>query len=133
MMREGNQSTEAKMSIRVSDSIHFKSINTGGQEVGNGGDGTFKGAVISKPTINFEPSNKAYGSEVKVTTGDHVSQKASWDADASAKKADEATAKSNGDQKSYSGEDTSKVYANTSAEQSNYLKADLSQQVMAGI
>ena len=36
--------------INISDTIEFKSISTGGQSVGNGGDGTFKGAIISKPT-----------------------------------------------------------------------------------
>jgi hypothetical protein len=122
-----------KPSIHVSDTIQFKSISTGGQDVGNGGDGTFKGAVINKPTLNFDPTNKAYGSDVSVTTGDSVSQKASWDADAIAKKAHEATADSNGNQKSYSGYDTSKVYANTTADQTNHVWADQSQQVMAGI
>src|SRR5215468_986726 len=102
-----------KPSIHVSDSIPFKSIDTGGNSAGNGGDGSFKGAIISKPTINFDPSNKAVGSDVTVKTGDNVYQKASWDADASAKKAKEASADSSGDQKNYSGHDTSKVYANT--------------------
>jgi hypothetical protein len=32
--------TKAKGLINVSDSIEFKSINTGGQSVGNGGDGS---------------------------------------------------------------------------------------------
>ena len=138
-MRENNNRTEAQMmpvpkpSIHVSDSIQFKSINTGGQNVGNGGDGSFKGAIISKPTVNFDPTNKAIGSDVTVKTGDNVYQKASWDADASAKKAYTANANSNGDQKNYSGHDTSKVFANTTADQTNHLWVDQSQQVMAGI
>jgi 3-hydroxyacyl-CoA dehydrogenase len=47
--------------------------------------------------------------------------------------ADGGDAKSNGDQSSSSGYDTSKVYANTTAHQSNYLKADMHQEVAAGI
>ena len=123
----------------VHDSIEFKSISTGGQSVGNGGDGYFKGYVSNTPTIKFEPSNKAEGSDVHVKTGDYVSQKASWDADAGNAKASKESkaeggdAKSNGDQESSSGHDTSKVYANTTAEQDNYLKADMHQEVAAGI
>jgi hypothetical protein len=144
MSREAKLTTEAQMAkgkghISVSDSIEFKSINTGGQSVGNGGDGYFKGSVSNSPSIKFDPSNKAEGSDVYVKTGDYVSQKASWDADGGdAKawkhsKAEGGDAKSNGDQSSSSGYDTSKVYANTTAEQSNYLKADMHQEVAAGI
>ena len=131
--------TKAKGLINVSDSIEFKSINTGGQSVGNGGDGSFKGSISNQPTIKFDPSNKAIGSSVDVKTGDHVSQKADWDAGgANAKaswyaKADGGKATSNGDQSSKSGHDTSKVYADTTAHQSNYLKADMHQEVVAGI
>jgi hypothetical protein len=128
-----------KGSIQVSDSIEFKSINTGGGSAGNGGDGSFKGSISNEPTIKFDPTNKASGAEVKVATGDHVSQKADWDAGGSSatatlwSKAHGGDAESNGSQSSKSGYDTSKVYANTDAEQSNYIKADMHQQVMAGI
>jgi hypothetical protein len=131
--------TKAKGLINVSDSIEFKSINTGGQSVGNGGDGSFKGSISNQPTIKFDPSNKATGSSVDVKNGDHVSQKAYWDADggdATASKFSKAyggDAKSNGDQSSKSGHDSSKVYADTTAHQSNYLKADMHQEVVAGI
>jgi hypothetical protein len=129
----------AKALPHVSDSISFKSISTGGQNVGNGGDGYFKGSISNQPTIKFDPSNTASGAEVKVTTGDHVSQKASWDAsagDATASKYSKAyggDANSNGDQSSSSGYDTSKVYANTTADQKNYLSADQHQDVVAGV
>jgi hypothetical protein len=124
--------------IHISDSIEFKSINTGGQSVGNGGEGTFKGAIINKPTLNFEPTNKAEGADVHVSTGDHVKQTADWDAGgANAKawdaKANGGEAESNGSQKSYSGYDTSKVYANTEATQINKLEVDQHQEVLAGI
>lgn len=129
----------AKGFTHVSDSIEFKSINTGGQTVGNGGDGNFFGKVINAPTINFDPSNKAYGSDVTVKTGDYVKQTADWDAGgANAKaswfaKAHGGSAKSNGDQSSDSGHDTSKVYANTTAHQYNSVVADQHQEVAAGI
>lgn len=123
----------------VSDSIEFKSISTGGQSAGNGGDGYFKGSISNEPTIKYDPYNKASGADVTVKTGDHVSQKAYWDADAgnaTASKGSKAyggDAKSNGDQSSKSGYDTSKVYADTTADQKNYFYADQHQEVAAGI
>ncbi len=74
-----------------------------------------------------------------VNTGDHVHQKADWDAggaNASADwfaKAHGGTATSNGSQNSQSGHDTSNVDASTTAYQTNFLAADMSQSVAAGI
>ncbi|MGY8681016.1 hypothetical protein Q2941_24905 [Bradyrhizobium sp. UFLA05-153] len=125
--------------IHISDSIGFKSIDTGGQSVGNGGDGTFKGAIINKPTLTFDPTNKAEGADVHVNTGDHVKQTADWDAggaNATASwyaKAHGGTATSNGSQSSESGYDTSKVYANTDATQINKLWVDQHQDAAAAI
>jgi hypothetical protein len=129
--------TIAKPSIHVSDSIHFKSIDTG-NSVGNGGEGSFKGYVVNAPTLDFQPYNKADGASVHVSTGDHVDQKAYWDAGKASAEAEKwskayANANSSGDQKSYSGQDTSKVYANTTATQDNSLWVDQHQEVMAGI
>lgn len=123
----------------VSDIIALKSLNTGGQNVGNGGNGTSSGAIINKPTLSFDPTNKADGSSVSVNTGDHVKQSADWSADggnakaAFFSKAYGGDAESNGSQKSYSGYDTSKVYANTDATQMNKLSVDMHQDVAAGI
>ena len=122
----------------IHDSIEFKSISTGNTSAGNGGDGYFKGEVINKPTLDFQPYNKAEGASVSVSTGDHVDQKAYWDAGKASAEAEKwskayADANSNGDQKSYSGHDTSKVYANTTATQDNSLWVDQHQDVMAGI
>jgi hypothetical protein len=123
----------------VSDVIALKSLNTGGQSVGNGGEGSSSGAIINKPTLNFDATNKATGASVSVNTGDHVKQSADWDAGgANAKastfsKAYGGEAESNGSQKSYSGYDTSKVYANTDATQMNKLWVDMHQDVAAGI
>ncbi len=122
-----------------SDSIALKEISTGGQYAGNGGSGYNSGDIISKPSISFDPYNKASGADVHVNTGDQVHQKAYWEAgDANAKadwysKAHGGTANSNGDQSSYSGHDTSKVYADTTAYQTNFLAADMHQSVAAGI
>ena len=127
-----------KPSIHVSDSIEFKSISTGGNSAGNGGDGNFKGYVVNAPTLNFDPSNTANGASVHVNTGDQVDQKAYWDAGKASADAEKmskayANANSNGDQSSKSGYDTSKVYANTDATQKNWLSVDQHQDVMAGI
>jgi hypothetical protein len=143
MMHKSKHWTEAQMTkaklINVSDSIEFKSIGTGNQSVGNGGDGSFSGKIVNQPTISFDPSNKAIGSSVDANTGDHVSQKADWEAggaNATASwfaKAHGGTATSNGNQSSDSGHDTSTVHANTTATQSNSLMADMHQEVLAGI
>ena len=121
------------------DTIAFKSISTGGNSAGNGGDGVNKGDITNNANINFEPSNKAYGSDVDVHTGDKVYQKAYWDAGGANADADKYSkayggeAESNGDQKNYSGHDTSHVSADTTAYQTNFLAADQSQNVYAGI
>jgi hypothetical protein len=124
----------------ASDAISIKSIDTGGQKVGNGGDGHSSGDITNYPTINFDPSNKAGDADVHVNTGDHVSQKAYWDAgganggDASwFAKANGGTAVSDGDQSSSSGHDTSTVDASTTAYQTNMLVADQHQSAVAGI
>jgi hypothetical protein len=122
-----------------SDTVSLKEISTGGNSAGNGGSGYNYGDITSKPSISFDPSNKAYGADVHVNTGDQVHQKAYWDAggaNANANwysKAYGGDANSNGDQKSYSGYDTSKVYADTTAYQTNFLAADQHQSVAAGI
>jgi hypothetical protein len=122
-----------------SDTIAFKSISTGGNSAGNGGDGVNKGNITDNAHIDFNPTNKAYGSDVSVNTGDHVSQKAYWDAGNANAHADKYSAasggdaNSNGSQHNYSGHDTSTVHADTTAYQSNWLAADLSQNVYAGI
>jgi hypothetical protein len=127
----------AKLSF-PSDTIALK-VSTGGNSAGNGGDGVNTGNISSNPTLNFNPYNKADGADVDVKNGDKVYQKADWDAGgANAKaekfsKADGGKAISNGDQESDSGHNKSDVDANTKAYQDNYLKADMSQNVVAGV
>jgi hypothetical protein len=138
LITEEARMTIAKPSIHVSDSIEFKSISTGGNSAGNGGDGSFKGYVVNAPTLSFDPSNTASGASVHVNTGDQVDQKAYWDAGKASADAEKlskayANANSNGDQSSKSGHDTSKVYADTTVTQTNSLMADMHQDVMAGI
>jgi hypothetical protein len=122
-----------------SDAITLKDISTGGNSAGNGGDGYNKGDISNSPHIDFNPHNKAEGADVHVNTGDQVYQKAYWDAGGANAKADDyskahgGTANSNGDQGSWSGHDTSNVSADTTAYQSNFLAADMSQHVAAGI
>jgi hypothetical protein len=126
------------------DTIHIHEITTGSANVGNGGNGTNNGAITDNAKIIFEPYNNADGANVHVNTGDHVHQSASWDAGgANGINVDPpswlhitgsgGTATSSGDQYSQSGYDTSHVYANTTAYQPNYVWADQSQQVYAGL
>lgn len=128
------------MSVHIpSDTVQFHSISTGGNSAGNGGDGINTGNITNNAHIDFNPTNKAYGSDVSVNTGDHVYQKADWDAGNANAHADKyssangGNAESNGDQHNYSGHDTSNVSADTTAYQSNFLAADMSQHVAAGI
>jgi hypothetical protein len=122
-----------------SDTITIKDVSTGDNSAGNGGTGINSGSISNSPSINFNPYNKAEGADVHVNTGDKVYQKAYWDAggaNAEAEKYAKAyggEAESNGDQKSYSGHDTSTVTANTTASQTNILDADQHQTVMAGV
>jgi hypothetical protein len=122
-----------------SDTISLKNISTGGNSAGNGGDGTNSGTISNNPSIKFDPYNKADGSSVHVNTGDDVHQKADWEAGGAGATADifakahGGTATSNGSQVSDSGHDTSNVDASTTAYQTNFLAADMSQSVAAGI
>jgi len=122
-----------------SDTVTLKEIDTGGQYAGNGGSGCNKGDISNEPSITVKPSNQAEGADVHVKTGDEVSQKAYWDAGGANAKADEYSkayggkAYSNGDQRNYGGDDTSKVYAETTAHQSTFLAADTHQSVWAGL
>ncbi len=128
------------MSVHIpSDTVHFNSISTGGNSAGNGGDGINTGNITNNAHIDFNPTNNAYGSDVSVNTGDHVYQKADWDAGGANAHADKYShanggiAESNGSQHNYSGYDTSNVHADTTAYQSNFLAADMSQNVVAGV
>jgi len=122
-----------------SDTIAFKDVDTGGNSAGNGGDGVNTGNITSSPSISFNPYNKAEGADVHVKTGDQVHQKADWDAggaNAEAEKwskAEAGKAISNGDQESDSGHNKSDVDASTTAYQTNFLAANMSQNVAAGI
>jgi hypothetical protein len=121
------------------DTISFKEISTGHNSAGGGGDGYNYGTIVNNPSINFHPYNQADGASVHVNTGDHVQQKAYWDAGGTTPKteylpkADGGYSQSNGDQSSSSGYDTSTVSADTTAYQTNWLAADMSQSVVAGV
>jgi hypothetical protein len=123
-----------------SDTISLKAISTGGNNAGNGGDGYNTGSISNSPSIDFNPHNNAEGaSGVHVNTGDLVHQNADWEAGGANAHADwfaqahGGTAMSNGSQGSSSGHDTSNVDASTTAYQTNFLAADMSQSVAAGI
>jgi hypothetical protein len=121
-----------------SDTISFKA-STGGNSAGNGGNGYNEGNIISNPSVKFDPTNKAEGADVNVKNGDHVAQKAYWDAGGAGAKAEKYSkaeggkANSNGDQESESGHNKSDVDASTTAYQENWLAVEQGQEVYAGI
>jgi hypothetical protein len=141
------------MTFGASDVIAFKDLNTGGNSAGNGGDGFNLGDLKNYQSANFEPTNKAYGSNVDVKTGDYVRQKAELDSGDSAdpkelpmkdeadlkdyhkkdKPGEEGGSSSKLSQISDSGENESKVWADTSAYQKNWVKIDQSSNQIAGI
>jgi hypothetical protein len=102
----------------ISDTIAFNSISTGGNSAGNGGAGVNTGNITDNAHIDFNPTNNATGADVNVNTGDHVNQTADW---------------ASGGQSTSSGHDASSVHADTTAYQTNFLAADMSQNVLAGI
>jgi hypothetical protein len=105
------------MSLHIpSDTITFSSISTGGNSAGNGGAGVNTGNITDNAHIDFNPTNYAIGADVYVHNGDHVTQNANGGiADLS------------------HGADTSTVHADTTAYQTNFLAADMSQTVLAGV
>lgn len=90
----------------LSDSIAFKDISTGHNSAGNGGDGYNSGDIISSPSMNFQPYNSAQGASVSVSASDPGHH---WDAGGTS------------------------VHADTTANQTNWVAADMSQSVYAGI
>src|SRR6185312_6606892 len=94
------------------DVIHFDSISTGGNSAGNGGAGVSTGNISASASIAFNPLNTANGADVN--TGDHLHQTANG-------------AISN------SSAEASTVHTDTTAYQTNFLAADMSQSVLAGI
>ena len=105
-----------------SDSIAFKEISTGHNSAGNGGDGYNSGNIITTASIDFQPHNKAEGADVHVNTGDQGHQPL-WGGGPTA----------SADLLPTSGHETPGVNADTIANQSNWLAADQSQTVYAGI
>ncbi len=131
--------TKSKGLINVSDSIKFKSINTGGQSVGNGGDGSFKGSISNSPTHQVRSIQQ--GERLERRRQDRRSRQSKSILGRRRRRRDglevlkglrrRRLVERRSDSKS--GYDTSKVYADTTAHQSNYLKADQHQEVVAGI
>jgi hypothetical protein len=148
------------MTFGASDVIAFKDLNTGGNSAGNGGDGWNFGDLKNYQTATFEPTNKAYGSDVDVKTGDYVHQKAELEAadpkefykkgkgdlkdthekgkadgkdlHEKGKPSDDGGSYSKLTQTSDSGENESKVWADTSAYQKNWSKIEQSSNQIAG-
>jgi hypothetical protein len=107
------------MPIQIpSDTIHFHSISANGGNAGNGGAGVNTGNITDNAHISFNPTNTAVGSDNDVHTGNHVDQSAAGLLSAN---------------HNVSGPEASAVHADTTAYQTNFLAADMSQSVLAGI
>ena len=98
-----------------SDTIHFDSISTGGNNAGNGGPGVNSGYINTNAHIDFNPVNYATGSDVSANAGDHVSSY-------------HGPADSN-----HVGADTAAASASTTAYQADFVAAEMSQNVFAGV
>jgi hypothetical protein len=140
ILRKGT-ATEAQMVYGASDVIAFKDLSTGGNSAGNGGDGYNFGNLTNHQTASFAPINKAYGAEVDAKAGDIVHQIADGSGHKCVPKLETMSLKkgydkghdsSDGFLSSESGHNNVKVYADTTAYQTNWAKFDQSANLIAG-
>ncbi|MEZ2131344.1 MULTISPECIES: PE-PGRS family protein [unclassified Sinorhizobium] len=137
---------------QISDTIKLSDVYAGDANAGNGGDGFNKGDIYFQPSAYVANEQIVKGAHVDVDAGDHVWQKAYWEADdggdgghakAVAAFLAEATnngsggdggdANSNGDQYNESGGNTATATANTTAQQNTELLADQHATILAGV
>lgn len=136
----------------TSDTIKLSDVYAGDANAGNGGDGFNHGDIYYEPTAYVANVQKVEGSYVDVDAGDHVWQKADWEAggggDGGFAKAiadafSDATnsgpggaggsATSNGSQTSTSGGNTAAAAADTTATQNTLFDADQHATILAGV
>jgi hypothetical protein len=136
----------------MSDTIYLHNPDAGDANAGNGGDGNNHGNIDFHPVAYVEPTQKVYGADTDLHNGDHVWQKADWDAGnagdggfAQAKNGFLAAvtnsgdggaggdSHSNGSQGNSSGGDTAAVAAATTATQYTQLVADQKATILAGV
>jgi hypothetical protein len=136
-----NKAEGADVHVKNGDDISQKAYwDAGGANAkAEGGPAKSKGMESygghKKSDAKAEKDAKAEGGTAK-SKGDQESHGGHKKSDAKAEKdakAEGGTAKSNGDQESYSGHNKSDVDANTKAYQENWLDADQSQYVLAGV
>ncbi|MBX4929841.1 hypothetical protein ABID08_001110 [Rhizobium binae] len=137
---------------QISDTIHLNNPDAGDANAGNGGDGINHGNIDYNPVAYIDPVQKVYGADTDLHNGDHVWQKADWDAGnggpggyAEAKNGflakisnsgdggDGGDTHSNGNQGNESGGDTASVAAATTATQHTQLMADQHATILAGV
>ena len=137
---------------QISDTIQLNNPDAGDAKAGNGGDGHNDGNINYNPVAYVDPVQKVYGATTDLHNGDHVWQKASWDAGhggdggfAQAKNGFLAAvtnsgdggaggdSHSNGSQGNSSGGDTAAVAAATTATQYTQLVADQHATILAGV
>ncbi|NEI46677.1 PE-PGRS family protein [Rhizobium leguminosarum] len=137
---------------QISDTIHLNNPDAGDAKAGNGGDGHNDGNINYNPVAYVDPVQTVYGADTHLHNGDHVWQKAGWDAGsggdggfAQAKNGFLAAvtnsgdggaggdSHSNGSQGNSSGGDTATVNAATTATQYTQLLADQHATILAGV
>lgn len=137
---------------QMSDTVYLHNPDAGDANAGNGGDGINHGNINFNPVAYVDPVQKVYGADTDLHNGDHVWQKAGWDAGsggdggfAQAKNGFLAEitnsgdggaggdSHSNGSQTNTSGGDTATVNAATSATQYTELMANQQATILAGV
>lgn len=137
---------------QMSDTIYLSNPTAGDANAGNGGDGHNHGNIDFHPVAYIDPTQKVYGADTDLHNGDHVWQKADWDAGnagdggfAQAKNGFLAAvtnsgdggaggdSHSNGNQGNSSGGDTATVSAATTATQHTQLMAEQNATILAGV
>lgn len=136
----------------TSDTIKLSDVYAGDANAGNGGDGYNKGDIYFEPTAYVANEQIVKGAHVDVDAGDHVWQKADWEAGgggdggfakALADSFSSATnfgsggaggsATSNGSQNSTSGGNTAAAGADTTGTQNTLFDADQHANIFAGV
>ncbi|MBB3452009.1 hypothetical protein FHT86_000265 [Rhizobium sp. BK313] len=139
------------MSIpQINDTIKLNDSDAGNANAGNGGDGYGKGDIHYDPSAYIKNSQYVDGAHTDLHNGDHVWQKADWDAGGggaggaahaqngllavqTALGGAGGSGTSNGSQGSLSGGDTAAVAADTTATQYNPSYVIQSGTILSGV
>jgi hypothetical protein len=137
---------------QISDTIQLSDAHAGDAKAGNGGDGYGYGNIHFDPSAYVNNTQSTTGATTDLHNGDHVWQKADWDAggagDGGLAQAHSGLlaavtnngdggaggdATSNGSQNAMTGGDTASVGADTTATQYTELLADQHATILSGV